>query len=61
MKHNCRWVLKSAIEHPPTGLYCEKPVGYRIIEDDDGNKHRMYDAFCAAHMIAAAKQEREDD
>lgn len=55
MKHNCRWILKNATEHPPTGLYCEKKVSYRIVNDDDGNKVRLYNAFCDQHMIEAAK------
>ena len=56
MKHNCRWVLSD-------GTYCEKPVRYTIIKDDDGNPVRKYNTFCDYHLKLAEEQDNceEDD
>lgn len=52
--HNCRWVLAD-------GDYCEKPVKYKMVRDDDENLVRYYDSFCTEHQIALAQQRHGDD
>jgi hypothetical protein len=50
MKHTCKWVLKDK-------TYCGKPVSYKIILDDDRNKMRQYDTWCAEHKVRAAQEQ----
>jgi hypothetical protein len=49
IKRGCRWVLT-----PNTigqaGTYCDKPVKYHYVKDDDWNMVRDYDHFCPQHM-----------
>lgn len=55
MKHSCRWVLAPA-KPGKSGVYCEKPVGYHMVEDGGepgAAKVREYDPFCPTHMMKA--------
>ena len=54
MKYTCKWVLKD-------GTYCAKPVGYKMVLDDDGNKVRKYDTWCSVHKIRAAQEDDDDE
>ena len=54
MKPTCRWVLAD-------GTYCGKLVSYKIILDDDRNKVRQYDTWCAEHKVKASQEENNDD
>lgn len=57
MKHSCRWVLAPAKPGTP-GTYCEKPVGYHMVEDGGepgAAKVREYDPFCPTHMMKAGQ------
>lgn len=45
----CAYVLKTSTEHPPVGLYCNKPTNSYVSRDDDRNKIRIYETFCPAH------------
>lgn len=56
MKHNCRWVKVDR-------TYCEKPVKYKIVLDDDNNRVRKYNTFCEEHqkLVDIQEQEEEDD
>ena len=44
IKHGCYWVLAS-------GQQCGKPVGYRMVRDDDNNKVRDYAPYCDVHTM----------
>jgi len=48
----CRWVLAS-------GQYCNKPVRWYTVLDDDKNKKREYKAFCNEHE-KVAKQDQDE-
>lgn len=61
MKPTCRWVLVPYSKNK-TAVFCGKPVKYRVVRDDDGNKKRFYFTFCEEHaaMIAANPPTDED-
>lgn len=59
MKHNCRWVLRPA-SPGVDAIYCEKPVKYKMVRDDDQNLVRKYNAFCDEHQKKAQEQKDED-
>lgn len=58
MKSNCRWV-KVPGSSWQEAVYCESPVKYRVVRDDDDNRVRRYEAFCPDHMLKAAMLEDE--
>lgn len=64
-KHTCCWVLTPA-SPGVDATYCGKPTSYRIVEDDDGNRVRKYNAQCDFHKQKAdeqkaAHEDLEDD
>lgn len=50
--HTCRWVLKP-YARGQEAVYCCAPVSYTLKVDDDGNKKRKYNTFCAKHQKLA--------
>lgn len=55
--NNCRWV-KSPARPGVNAVYCEKPVKFKLVADDDGRKVRRYDTWCAEHTAKAEAQEK---
>lgn len=41
-------------------MFCEKPTGYDMPRDDDGNRHRKYRTFCPEHEVIASKQDEDE-
>ena len=58
-KHTCCWVLHNAAPGVKAE-YCGAPVSYRIVRDDDENRMRRYNPFCARHQEAANQQDDDD-
>lgn len=58
MKHSCRYVLIPS-NGLSTGEYCDKPVGYKIVKDDDRNSRRIYSTFCDKHKSIVEKEIEE--
>lgn len=50
----CRWVMAG-------GAYCEVPVDYIYVTEDDGVRHREYKSFCPHHEERAAILADEDE
>jgi len=48
--HNCRYILVPQY-YGGSAIYCEKPVRYKIVVDDDGNRKRKYNSFCDDHDL----------
>lgn len=55
---NCRWV-KSPATPGVNAVFCEKPVHFKMVPDDDDRPVRKYNAFCDEHMQKAEQQEQE--
>jgi hypothetical protein len=55
----CPWILQP-FTHTTTAVYCNKPVGWKMVRCDDGVRRRIYNTLCDDHQ-ALAKQEVEDD
>jgi hypothetical protein len=53
--HTCRWIIIPAGPGTEAKL-CERPVSWRMVEDDDGNKVRKYNPFCDTHQKMAELQ-----
>lgn len=49
MMNKCCWVTKPA-DTEIDAKYCNKPVRFKIVLDDDQNKVRKYNPFCDEHM-----------
>ncbi|AWN04046.1 hypothetical protein PBI_PEREGRIN_221 [Rhodococcus phage Peregrin] len=56
---NCRWVLRPYAPGQDA-VYCEKPVGWRMVRDDDFNLVRKYNTFCDVHTKASNSQGDEE-
>lgn len=57
---NCRWVITPATPGV-NPHYCERPVKYNMVRDDDGNLVRKYLPFCPEHMDRAKSQAPVED
>lgn len=58
--HKCHWILKPS-SLGINAVYCDKPVKFKIIKDDDNNKYRKYNSFCDEHQIEADKEDNENE
>jgi hypothetical protein len=54
--NNCRWV-KSPARPGVNAVYCEKPVKFKLVKDDDGRNVRKYNTWCDEHSQKAKEQE----
>lgn len=61
LTNTCRFVLKTALDAPPRGQYCEAPVGWRVVKDDDQNLVRKYKTFCDTHQAWVDAHPYNDD
>lgn len=43
----CNWIFSMPGLFPV--VKCNKPVAYRMVKDDDGNRVRRYDNLCSEH------------
>ena len=64
LTRTCRWVVKPAAYANgayTAAVYCDKPVSYEMVRDDDHNLRRKYATFCHPHAVKAALQDQEDE
>ena len=59
-RKKCCWVIESASQGVDA-VYCDSPVKFRILKDDDQNKIRSYDMFCEKHQKLIIPLEDDED
>jgi hypothetical protein len=56
----CCWIL-TPFTKTEQASYCNKPVGWKMVRDDDGNLVRKYNPICDYHQETAARLSNEED